>query len=226
MKPFAGIVLCGGRSRRMGRPKAWLPVGSEVMLQRVVRLLSEVVSPIVVVAAPEQELPPLPDSTRITRDPEEGQGPLRGLATGLAALCPGQCEGVYLSACDVPLLQPAFVQRIIDSLGDADVCLPRVEGYLHPLAAVYRVGVRSRAEELLAAGRRRPWDLIESVRHRILEADEILDVDPEFHSLRNVNSPAEYEGILQELGLAKRTNGTSTDPPEQTEMPPDRPADA
>ncbi|MCX7701196.1 MAG: hypothetical protein N2039_09990, partial [Gemmataceae bacterium] len=65
-----------------------------------------------------------------------------------------------------------------------------------------------------------------SVRHRILEADEILDVDPEFHPLRNVNSPAEYEGILQELGLAKRTNGTSTDPPEQTEMPPDRPADA
>ncbi len=47
-----GIVLCGGQSKRMGRPKAWLPFGGETMLERVVRLLSEVVHPIVVVAAP------------------------------------------------------------------------------------------------------------------------------------------------------------------------------
>ena len=56
-----GIVLCGGRSTRMGVPKATLPFGPETMLQRVVRLLGAVVSPIVVVAAREQSLPELPD---------------------------------------------------------------------------------------------------------------------------------------------------------------------
>ncbi|MBI1832706.1 MAG: NTP transferase domain-containing protein, partial [Planctomycetes bacterium] len=57
MKPReAGIVLCGGESKRMGRPKAWLPMGAELMLPRVVRLLRETVSPIVVVAAPGQDL--------------------------------------------------------------------------------------------------------------------------------------------------------------------------
>ncbi len=63
-----GIVLCGGRSTRMGSPKALLPFGSETMLQRVVRLLGSVVSPIVVVAAPDQQLPPLPQGIVITRD--------------------------------------------------------------------------------------------------------------------------------------------------------------
>ena len=42
-------------SARMGRPKAWLPFGGEFMLPRVVRLLSEAVSPIIVVASPGQE---------------------------------------------------------------------------------------------------------------------------------------------------------------------------
>ena len=61
MNDVGAIVLCGGMSRRMGRPKAWLPFGpDEVMLQRVVRLVREVVGPVVVVAAPEQELPMLP----------------------------------------------------------------------------------------------------------------------------------------------------------------------
>ena len=72
-----GVVLCGGQSSRMGRPKAWLPFGDELMLPRVVRLLSDAVSPIVVVAAPEQVVPPLPADVQVVRDEEKGRGPLR-----------------------------------------------------------------------------------------------------------------------------------------------------
>src|SRR5438046_7125868 len=121
-----GIVLCGGRSRRMGRPKAWLSFAGEVMLSRVVRLLGEVVSPIVVVAAPEQDVPPLPDAVGVVRDEVEGRGPLAGLAAGLRALA-GRADAAYLSSCDVPLLRPEFVRRMIALLGDAAVCVPRVE---------------------------------------------------------------------------------------------------
>jgi hypothetical protein len=73
-----GIVLCGGRSSRMGVPKLSLPFGPELMLQRVVRLLSTVVDPIIVVAAPGQELPPLDPSVAIIRDRREARGPLEG----------------------------------------------------------------------------------------------------------------------------------------------------
>src|SRR5438309_1987872 len=68
-----GIVLCGGQSSRMGRPKAWLPIAGELMLPRVVRLLSQVVAPVVVVAAPEQDVPPLPAEVTLVRDEEQGR---------------------------------------------------------------------------------------------------------------------------------------------------------
>src|SRR5271163_2377121 len=99
-----GIILCGGQSKRMGKPKAWLPIGGEIMLPRVVRLLREAVTPVVVVAAPEQDLPPLPGEVIIVRDEEKGRGPLQGLAAGLAAL-QDLAEAAYATSCDVPFLQ-------------------------------------------------------------------------------------------------------------------------
>ena len=117
-----GIVLCGGRSTRMGTPKALLPFGSETMLQRVVRLLATVVSPIVVVAAPQQSLPGLPADVIVTRDEREGRGPLEGLRAGLKAL-PSSIETAYVTSCDVPLLVPDFVRHLIEFLTDHDVAV-------------------------------------------------------------------------------------------------------
>jgi molybdopterin-guanine dinucleotide biosynthesis protein A len=193
-----GIVLCGGQSRRMGRPKAWLPFGGEIMLPRVVRLLREVVQPIVVVAAPNQDLPPLPDDTLLAWDEEKGRGPLQGLAAGLAAL-KGRADAAYLSSCDVPFLRPAFAQRLIDLLGDCDVCVPRVGEFHHPLAAVYRLRVADAVAQLLAENRLRPIFLFEAVPTRIVEAPELADVDPTFQTLRNLNTPQDYARALAEL---------------------------
>ncbi len=103
-----GIILCGGKSSRMGWSKATLPFGPELMLQRVARLLSEVVSPLVVVAAPQQELPPLPREIQVVRDRREGRGPLEGLCAGLEAL-QDRADAAYATSCDVPLLVPQFV---------------------------------------------------------------------------------------------------------------------
>jgi molybdopterin-guanine dinucleotide biosynthesis protein A len=192
-----GIVLCGGRSSRMGRPKAWLPFGGETMLGRVVRVLGEVVAPIAVVAAPEQEVPPLPAGVEIVRDDVEGRGPLQGLAGGLRAL-QGRCEAAYLSSCDVPFLRPAFVRRLIELVGENAVCVPRVGEYHHPLAAVYRMDALDAVARLLAADRLRPVFLFEAVPTRVVEAAELADVDPTFQTLRNLNTPEDYEAALQE----------------------------
>jgi molybdopterin-guanine dinucleotide biosynthesis protein A len=66
---LGAVILCGGESRRMGRPKAWLPFGDQLMLQRVVRLAGTIARPIVVVAAPGQELPKLAADILVVRDP-------------------------------------------------------------------------------------------------------------------------------------------------------------
>ena len=194
-----GIILCGGRSRRMGRPKAWLPFAGEPMLARVVRLLGEVVHPLVAVAAPGQDLPPLPPDVAVARDSEEGRGPLQGLAAGLEALG-GRANAAYLSSCDVPFLRPAFVRRLIDLLGDHSVCVPQAGGYFHPLAAVYRAGVADVVARLLAEDRLRPVFLFESVPTRVVQAAELADVDPGLESLRNLNTPEDHERALREAG--------------------------
>jgi len=193
-----GIVLCGGQSKRMGRPKAWLPFGNETMLQRVVRVLAEVVHPIVVVAAPDHEVPSLPADILIARDEEKGRGPLQGLSAGLKALTT-QVEAAYLSSCDVPFLRPDFVRRMVDLLGNQTICVPYVEGYHHPMAAVYRVEIIDFVNRLLAENRLRSVFLFESVSIRLVEAGELLDVDPKMQSLRNLNTVEDYEKALREL---------------------------
>jgi molybdenum cofactor guanylyltransferase len=182
----------------MGRPKAWLPFGAELMLQRVVRLLNVAVNKLVVVAAPGQALPPLPDNLTLVRDEEQGQGPLQGLSAGLHALA-DKVDAAYASSCDVPFLAPAFVGRMLELLGDRQICVPYVDGFHHPLAAVYRVEVVRAVDRLLAQKRFRPVFLFESEATRVVTAEELRDVDPELKSLRNLNSPGDYEAALREV---------------------------
>lgn len=193
-----GIVLCGGRSTRMGQPKAWLPFGGEFLLQRIVRIVRVVVDPVIVVAAPGQDVPPLPSEVEVARDTIEGKGPLGGLAAGLAAL-EGKADAAYLSSCDVPFLKAEFVRRAISLLGNAAACVPEVDGVRHPLAAVYRVSILPHIRELLGSDRLRLQGLMDHLPTRIIQEQEFADVDPEFVSLRNVNTLADYEGSLWKL---------------------------
>jgi molybdopterin-guanine dinucleotide biosynthesis protein A len=200
---IGGVILCGGKSSRMGRPKAWLPFGPELLLQRVVGVLSQVVSPIVVVAARGQDVPDLPAGVEIARDEHEALGPLAGLAAGFAALGE-RADAAYASACDVPLLKPAFVAHVIAALEEYNLAIPRDGQYHHPLAAVYRTDLETTVRELIAAGRLRPFFLLERARAREIDVSELRAVDPELWSLRNINTPEEYDAALRDAGLSDR----------------------
>jgi molybdenum cofactor guanylyltransferase len=195
-----GIVLCGGKSTRMGVPKATLAFGAETMLQRVVRLLGLVVSPIIVVAAREQSLPSLPDHVNVARDEREAKGPLEGIRAGLSAL-PEAIDAAYITSCDVPLLVPAFVERMIELMGDHDIAVMEIDGFPHPLSAIYRRDVLPHVESLLAADRLRPVFLFDAVRTRRVKPDEMAVVDPELKTLRNLNTREDYLAALAAADL-------------------------
>ena len=199
---IGGVVLCGGKSSRMGRPKLSLPFGSELMLPRVVRIMSEVVSPIVVVAATGQDLPELPSNVRIVRDEQEYLGPLAGIELGLRALQESGVEAAYVSSCDVPLLQTAFIAEMIRRLGTHELAVPREGDFHHPLAGVYRVSLVERVRCLVAEQRLRPLFLIQQSDSVEVPVNELRGVDPELQSLRNVNRPEDYAAVLQLAGLA------------------------
>lgn len=199
--PCAAIVLCGGHSSRMGFPKALLPFGAESMVGRVVRILAEAATPVVVVAAEDQSLPAFPAGVRVVRDRQPNRGPLEGLAAGLAALADTSCQAAYLSGCDVPLLQAAFVRRMIERLGNHQIAVPCAGGQLHPLSAVYRLTVQPHVQRLLQEDRRGPVHLFNLCDTRQVSAEELAEVDPQLQSLVNVNRPEAYFATLRCCGF-------------------------
>jgi molybdenum cofactor guanylyltransferase len=202
---FGAVVLCGGESRRMGRPKAWLPFGEELMLERVVRLAGTVAQPMIVVAAPGQELPALAADVAIVRDSVSGRGPLQGLAAGLAAF-DNSIDLIYATATDVPFLEPRWMTRLVELAAGYDLVIPHVAGYYHPLAALYRpAAVLPAIESLLLADRLRPVFLVEAVKTRVVDEGEMRAVDPALDTLRNLNYPEDYERALADAGFGGRS---------------------
>ena len=185
----------------MGRPKETLPFGPELMLQRVVRLVAEAVRPVVVVAADSQELPDLPPEICVVRDRRPDRGPLEGLAAGLRAIG-DRAEAVFVTACDVPLLEPDFIRRVVELSSGYDAAVPHVGEFDEPLSAVYRTSVLPHMETLLAADRLRPAFLFDRVRTRRIAAEELVDVDPDLQSLANLNTPDDYRAALAKAGFA------------------------
>ena len=195
-----GIILCGGHSSRMGLPKWSLPFGPETMLERIVRLLGEVCPTLVVVAAPDQTLPKLAAGVIVARDRREDRGPLEALSAGLSAL-PEDVEAAYVTSCDVPLLAPAFVRRMFELLEDHSAAVPISDGYLHPLSAVYLRSLLAVIDELLASDRLRPSLLFDLVSTRRVAPRELVEVDPELGTLKNLNHPADYLAALAQSGF-------------------------
>jgi len=204
---LGGVVVCGGKSSRMGSSKAFLDFGGEPLLSRVVRRIAEVVEDIVVVAAEGQEIPALPVNVRVVRDPVRGKGPLVGIGAGLEALA-SRVSAAFVSSTDAPFLHPALIRRLHALRGDAyEIVVPRVGGYHHPLAAIYPIEAIAEIKALLEADRLRPFFLFERMRTLIadeallLEGEELRAVDPELKSLRNINTPEEYAAALREAGF-------------------------
>ena len=200
MSNAAGIVLAGGRSSRMGTPKAALEWHGSTLLRRTASILERATDgPVVVVRAPGQALPELPSQAEVVDDPREGLGPVQGLAAGLAATA-GRAEIAFVCSTDLPFLHPAFVRRVLRAVQDgADVGLPIARGYPQPLAAGYRTTLAAVAERLVAEGRLRPAFLFDEcavtrLDEAALRGDPVLAaLDPDLDSVVNVNEPGDYE---------------------------------
>jgi molybdopterin-guanine dinucleotide biosynthesis protein A len=213
----SAIVLCGGRSTRLGRDKAALAFGEETLLARVVRLVGEAADEVLVVAregqvlpeprgahaaatAAAQAAPPAEpySRARIVRDAADGLGPLAGIAAGLAAI---RGERALVVACDMPLLRPALARRMLQLARDAAALVPVLDGYPVPTCAVYARGAAARARELVAARELRPRVFLESIGARYVPADELRDADPELESFLDCDTEHEYQAALRAAGL-------------------------
>jgi molybdopterin-guanine dinucleotide biosynthesis protein A len=194
-----GIVVCGGRSTRMGRSKAHLPWGQGTMLSHIVDQLQRIVQPVIVVSAEGQQLPNLPDSVILANDERSDQGPLEGIRVGLLQL-PASVEYAYVTSCDSPLVRVEFIKAMYQQRESFEIVVPRDAKFHHPLAAIYHRGVVARIEQLLDMGKRRPTFLFELANTLEVDAETLRGCDPQLATLQNVNTPEDYQRLRREEG--------------------------
>lgn len=184
----------------MGRDKASLSFGAETMLARVMRLVAECVprEQVTLMAAAEQQLPPLPWAATVLRDRVADRGPLPALVDGLASV--GESvSAVCVVSCDAPLLQPALVERLFELLAsEAEAVVPAEGERLQPLLAVYRPRVAESMRSQLAAGTTSLQGALRTLVGRLVEApvEQLRAVDPELRSFMNCNTEEEYQAAL------------------------------
>jgi molybdopterin-guanine dinucleotide biosynthesis protein A/molybdopterin converting factor small subunit len=186
------VVLTGGKSSRMGRPKALLPFDNEPLLVHILRALKSMFAEAVVVAAPDQELPPL--AATIVRDEVPHQGPVGGIYYGLNAASDEVC---FVTSCDVAFTNLSLVSYLVSEISNYDVVVPFWQERFQPLHAVYRRSVLPLLREQLERGELRPVFLYDKVRTRKVGEEEIRRFDPGGLCFFNMNTPQDYEEALK-----------------------------
>jgi molybdenum cofactor guanylyltransferase len=191
LEDFTAVILTGGKSSRMGSPKALLPFGNEPLIAHLVRRLERKFKLVVVVAAPDQELPPLP--AKVVRDEVAYQGPVGGIYYGLMAAIG---TGAFVTSCDAAFLSLPLISFLTSQLSNYDVVVPYWQDRFQPLHAVYRRNVAPLLKEQLERGELRPIFLYDRVRTRRVTEQEIRRFDSEGLSFFNMNAPDDYAQAL------------------------------
>jgi molybdenum cofactor guanylyltransferase len=192
MRDATAVVLAGGKSSRMGRPKSLLLFDGEPLIVHIVRALMRMFAETVIVAAPGHELPDLP--VTLVRDEVAYQGPVGGIYYGLKAASGKFC---FVTSCDVPFLNPELISHLTSQILNHDVVVPFWEDRFQPLHAAYRTSVLPLLKEQLDRGELRPVYLFDKVRTCKIGEDEIRRCDPDGLCFFNMNTPDDYERALQ-----------------------------
>ena len=191
----SGVVLAGGKSRRLGRDKAVEPVGGEPLIARVIGRLTRVVGEsIVVVNKAERggELP-LPPSARVVTDLYPGGGSLGGIFTGLKA---ARNEWVIVAACDMPFLNAELFAHLLSLRSGYDAVVPMLDGRPEPTHAAYSKACLPHMERRLEAGDLKIAGFFDTVRVRYLAQEEVEKFDPDRLSFFNINTQDDLDRAL------------------------------
>ena len=203
----AGIlILAGGRSVRMGRDKALLPVGETTFLEAIVQSAVELSDHVVVsVGQGSDQLykkrfasNPSFDHINWVKDAVADQGPMGGIAAGLKFL-DSLCEFVFVMGCDVPLLKRELVQHLCHVAAESQsAAVTPVKGdRVYGMTAVYRADAWMAAERLLAQGRLRVSELADELQAKRIELADLEQYDDGLESFLNINRPEDYAAFLE-----------------------------
>jgi molybdopterin-guanine dinucleotide biosynthesis protein A len=192
IKDVTGIILSGGRSTRYGRNKALVNIDGVSLIERVIRVMGSIFKHIILITNTPDEYAHL--GFPMYRDIIKGLGPIGGVYTGLSVI---PNEAGFFVACDMPLLNKALIQYIIENRGRHDAVVPRINGLVEALHALYTKGCLPVVKRLIDSRQYKTSLILKeaSVSVRYLEEDEIRTFDPDLKSFINVNRPQELRRL-------------------------------
>ena len=192
-----GVLLAGGKSRRMGQDKRVLAVGDETLFVRSLAVLRSVFQRVLIVIA--QDSPLIETDAIVLRDLIPECGSLGGLYTGLKE---AHTEWVFAAACDMPFLDPATISHFVALKGEGDVVMAKLKHGLQPMHALYHRNCLPIMERLIGAKELKIHALAEhpALRVRLVSSEELRLLDPDADSFYNVNTPDELEAARMLYG--------------------------
>ena len=189
---MTGAILSGGKSRRMGKDKAFIPVDGAAIIERALAVFREVFDDVIIIANDIPSYERL--STPVFADIIQGGGSLGGIYT---ALIHSKTANVFVAACDMPFLDASAIKKITGTGGTYDAVVPFIDGRFHPMHAMYSKRCLPVMEDMIKSGDLKIHDLLEKVRVKKLTLDDFGAIPIE-RSVANINTPDELGKITGE----------------------------
>ncbi|MEP6933408.1 MAG: molybdenum cofactor guanylyltransferase [Nitrospirota bacterium] len=185
-----GILLAGGKSRRMGEDKRHLLVGEQTLLERGLAVLRTIFQEVLVVIA--QDSDPLGVDARVVRDLVADCGSLGGLYTGLMQ---ATTPRIFVVACDMPFLDQMVIAQFMSRGHNADIVMAKVEGRLHPMHALYGKQCVPVLEQMILARQLKIQEIVSKAFLRVhyVTGADLVTIDPSGRSFYNVNTLTDLE---------------------------------
>jgi len=192
---ITGVLLTGGKSRRMGRNKALLKLDGKELIERNLETLNKVCSE-VVISSNEDDLYKGYGYPVITDD-IKGKGPLGGI---YSVLKKAKNDHLFFAACDMPFLHEEAIRYIYREMNDFDAVVPYALGRIHPLHACYHKRILPLVEEKVLNDKLRLTDVLGECRTKIIKVEKCSDIYQKLieRSVQNVNTPDEWDIISKE----------------------------
>ncbi len=185
-------VQAGGHSSRMGRDKALIPLSGIPLIEHVLRRAAGLGEEVLITTNRPADFAYL--GVRLVADRRPGAGALFGCLTALEA---AQGDTVLLLACDLPFVCRPLLEHLLSLANEAQLVIPRWNGVLEPLQAVYSRACVEAVREAVQAGQQRMIDILPKVTRRVVDEATLAQFDPDGLSFFNVNTP-------QDLARAER----------------------
>ena len=179
------ILLAGGNSRRMGREKIFLPVGSHSLIEHIFYQLYDNFKAIIISSNNKDKLKSF--CTDIIPDRIPGYGPIMGIASALEA---SETENNFIIACDIPDINISFIKMMIAESKDFDVVVPvNTRSQLEPLYAIYKKHIIKAFNEVISAGKNKISEVYKLCKVKYVQIEDTA-------WLKNINTMQDYQEYL------------------------------